>query len=420
MKLLIRSAQILDPKSPFNNSQVDILIDNGKIAKIDSEINEEDSDVFEAQGAIVSPGWIDMRSIFYDPGEEHKEDLETGSEAAAAAGFTQTMLLPNTKPVVDNKGAVSYVKKHSKYSLVDLLPCAAVSIKAEGKELTEMLDLEAAGAVAFSDGLNPIWHTDIMLKSLQYLQKFDGLLINRPEDKMLTAFGQMNEGIVSTGLGLKGMPKLAESVMVERDLKLLEYAGGKLHFSTISSKESVELIKEAKRKGLNVTCDVGVNYLKFTDQDLETYDTNYKVNPPYRSEEDRSALVEGVLDGTIDIIVSDHNPHDEESKKLEFDLAEFGTNNLQGFWPIINEVFGSDLEKVIPSFTSNPREILGLNEVKIEEGRTANLTIFDKETEWTFDKNSNRSRSEYSPFYLSQLKGRVRAVINNDQIQKIK
>ena len=418
MKLLIRSAQVLDPKSTFNNSQVDILIDNGKIVKIDSEIMEVDVEVFEAQGSIVSPGWIDMRAIFYDPGEEHKEDLDTGREAAAAAGFTQTMLLPNTKPVVDNKGAISYIRKQSKHSLVDLLPCAAVSLKAEGKELTEMLDLEAAGAVAFSDGLNPIWHTDIMLKSLQYLQKFNGLLINRPEDKMLTAFGHMNEGVVSTGLGLKGMPILAESVMIERDLKLLEYAGGRLHFSTISSKESVELIKAAKKKGLNVTCDVGVNYLKFTDQDLETYDTNYKVNPPYRSEEDRSALIEGVLDGTIDIIVSDHNPHDEESKKLEFDLADFGTNNLQGFWPIINEVFGSDLEKVVSSFTSNPREVLGLGEVSIEEGKTANLTIFDKDSEWTFDKHSNRSRSEYSPHYQSQLQGRVRAVINNDQIQK--
>jgi dihydroorotase len=412
MKLLIKSAQVLDPQSNFHLSTVDILITDGVIEAISDEIDAEDAEIIEGDHLKVSPGWIDMRSIFYDPGEEHKEDLESGSAVAAAAGFTQVLLLPNNQPVADHKGAISYIKKYGKGELVELLPYASVSVNAEGKELTEMIDLSEAGAVAFTDGLHPIWHTDILLKSLQYLQKFDGLLVNRPEDKMLTAFGHMNEGIVSTGLGLKGMPDLAESVMIERDLALLEYAGGRIHFSTISSKRSVELIRDAKARGLRVTCDVGVNYLKFTDDDLETYDTNYKVNPPYRTEEDRLALIEGVLDATIDVIVSDHNPQDEESKKLEFDLAEFGTNNLVGFWPIINEVFKEQIDQVIASFTSRPRSILGLDQVSIGEGLAAHLTVFDEKSDWLFDHQNNLSKSDYSPLFNKEVKGRVKAIVH--------
>lgn len=417
MNLLIQSTQILDPQSKFHNATVDILISNGQIKEIGQGISDDLATKIDGKGLMLSPGWIDMRTNFYDPGLEHKEDLETGPAAAAAAGFTQVLLMPNTQPVMDTKSAVNYVLKYAKHGIVDLLPCPAVSIKAEGKELTEMIDLANAGAIAFSDGLNPIWHTDIMLKSLQYLQKFDGVLINRPEDKMLTAFGQMNEGIVSTGLGLKGMPELAETVMIERDLKLLEYAGGKLHFATISSAKSVALIRAAKARGLHVTCDVGVNYLKYADADLETYDTNFKVNPPYRTKADKKALIEGVLDGTIDAIVSDHNPQDEECKKLEFDLADFGTNNLQGFWPIINELFGDKLEKVIDLFTTSPRRILGLEQISISEGQEANLTLFSAEEKWVFDEQTNKSKSEYSPLYNQNLKGRIRAVINNGQYQ---
>lgn len=417
MNLLIKSALVLDPQSKFHNSKVDILITDGVITSIGTDLNVDSADIIEGTGLCVSPGWLDMRSVFYDPGEEHKEDFESGSAAAAASGFTKVALLPNTRPVVDNKGAISYVNKFAKSELVELLPYAAVSIKAEGKELTEMIDLAHAGAVGFTDGLNPIWHTDIMLKSLQYLQKFDGVLMNRPEDKMLTGFGHMNEGIVSTGLGLKGMPILAESVMIERDLRLLEYAGGKLHFSTISSAKSVELIRNAKSKGLNVTCDVGVNYLKYIDEAAESYDTNFKVNPPYRTEIDRKALIEGILDATVDVIVSDHNPQDEESKKLEFDLADFGTNNLQGFWPIVNEVFGSNIAEIIPAFTSRPKEILGLNNDSVQEGQLANLTIFDQITTWIFDNRSNLSKSEYSPLIGKELNGKVKAVVNNGQFR---
>jgi len=417
MNLLIKSAEILDAQSPHHKSKVDVHVVNGTIEKIGKDLSVDSAQIIEGNSLKVSTGWVDMRAHFNDPGIEHKEDLESGSDAAIAAGFTKVLLMPNTEPVVDRKSGVKYILKFSKTKTVDLLPTASVTLGAEGKDLTEILDLENAGASAFTDGLEPIWHTDIMLKALQYLQKFDGVLINRAEDRMLTAFGHMNEGHVSTMMGLKAMPTLSETIMIERDLNLLKYAGGKLHLSMISSKGSVELIRGAKSEGLKVTCDVGVNYLKYTDNELSDYDTNLKVNPPYRSEEDRKALIEGVLDGTIDGIVSDHQPHDEESKKLEFDLASFGSSNLQGFWPIINEVFGDQLDKVITRFTSKPREILGIEVPEIKEGNTAELTIFDSGTEWIFDHNTNKSKSPYSPLWGRNLRGKVFGIVNGNSFE---
>ena len=414
MEFLIRSAQILDTHSSHHLSKRDILISNGKIKSIGTNINF-DGEVISAEQLKVSVGWIDMRAHYQDPGNEHKEDLESGSAVAAASGFTDVVLLPNTNPVITSKNSISYYQKWNKHSAVQLHPMAAVSLGCEGKELTEMIDLHTAGAAAFTDGIKPIWHTDIMLKALQYLQKFDGLLINKPEDEMLTAFGHMNEGKVSTLQGLKGMPILAEVVMIQRDLRLLEYAGGRLHFSMVSSKEGLKLIKEAKSKGLNVTCDVGVNYLKFTDEDVDDYDTNLKVNPPYRTNLDRTALIKGIKDGTIDCIVSDHIPQDEESKKLEFDLADFGSSNQQTFYSVFKEALGSDCHQYLSLLTDNPRRILKMDQPKIEEGQVACLTLFNEET-WRFDAKSNKSKSVASPFLNKALEGKVIGVVNNGQV----
>jgi dihydroorotase len=414
MEFLIRSAQIIDKLSPFHQSQKDILISNGIIKQIDDNISF-DGEVISAKGLKVSIGWIDMRAHYQDPGNEHKEDLDSGSAVAAAGGFTDVVLVPNTQPVTSSKNAISYFSKWNKTSSVQLHPMAAVTLDCQGKELTEMIDLFTAGAVCFGDGLKPIWHTDIMLKGLQYLQKFNGLLINKAEDQMLTAFGHMNEGHSSTLLGLKGMPVLAETVMIDRDLKLLEYAGGRLHFSLVSSREGIELIRAAKSRGLNVTCDVGVNYLQFTDQDLSDYDTNLKVNPPYRTENDRSALIKAVKDGTVDCIVSDHIPHDEESKKLEFDLADFGSSNQQPFFSVLSEVFGNRTEDYIELFTTKPRELLNMQVPKIEEGQNACLTLFTDDA-WTLDSQTNKSKSVASPFYGKQLKGKVLGIVNNGQL----
>ena len=416
MEFLIRAAEILHPGSPFHKSTKDVLISNGRIQKISDHI-DFDGQVVSCKDLKLSIGWFDMRAHFNDPGFEHKEDVDSGTATALAGGFTDVALLPNTNPVVSTKNSVTYYQKHNSVSPITLHAIAAVTLNCEGKELTEMIDLHHAGAIAFSDGLKTIWHTDILLKALQYLQKFEGLLINRPEDDHLTTFGHMHEGQVSTMLGLKGMPSLSESIMIQRDLKLLEYAGGKIHFTLISAKESVELIREAKAKGLHVTCDVGVNYLKYTDQDLGDYDTNLKVNPPYRLEEDRKALVEGVLDGTIDVVVSDHNPHDEECKKLEFDLADFGSANQQPFYSIASGALGKGFDEIIQRITTKPRNILGLEVPQIEEGAEACLTLFSPTASWTLNSKTNQSKSVASPAFNQAMNGKIIGIINKGELR---
>ena len=371
--------------------------------------------MIEAPGLRVSPGWFDLRAHYNDPGFEHKEDLETGSKAAATGGFTDVLLLPNNKPVTDSKNSVKYYTKWSKGAAVQLHAAAAVTIGCEGKELTEMIDLHHAGALAFTDGIRPVWHTDIMLKSLQYLQKFNGVLINRPEDTMLTAFGNMHEGIVSTRLGMKGMPAIAEEVMIKRDLQLLEYTGGRVHFSMISSKGAVALIRQAKAQGLQVTADVGIHHLIFEDGALTGYDTSLKVNPPFRLSEDRLALIEAVKDGTIDIIVSDHQPQDQESKKLEFDLAEFGICGQQSFYSAMLSVFGDETDTLIERITSAPRTLLGLSSPKLAEREKACLTLYSPEKEWLYDGQSNASRSEASPYFGQKLNGQVLGIVNEGE-----
>jgi dihydroorotase len=277
-----------------------------------------------------------------------------------------------------------------------------------------MIDLHQAGVVAFTDGLKPVWHSDILVKTLQYLQTFDGLLINRPEDTLLTQFGNMHEGIASTMLGLKGMPALAEEMMIARDLRFLEYAGGKIHFSAISTAKSVQLIREAKQKGLQVSCDIAAHQIAFEDTALMGFDTNLKVNPPFRTRQDIQALLEGLADDTIDAIVSDHNPLDEECKKLEFDLAEFGIIGLETAFAVINTYRGElPLEKIIEKLTVIPRLILDLPLPELQEGKPANLTVFNSEDEWQFTEKHIRSKSKNTPFIGHTFKGKALAIINN-------
>ena len=415
MEFLIRAALIIDSQSPYHLSQKDILIRDGVIEKIDDQLSY-DGKVVESGELRVSPGWFDMRSNFNDPGFEHKEDLSTGANAAAAGGFTDVLLVPNTNPVIATKNAISYYLKWNRDSAVQLHPSAAVSTACEGKELTEMIDLHHAGAVAFSDGINPIWHTDILLKSLQYLQKFNGLLINRPEDRMLTTFGVMNEGLESTKLGMKGMPALSEEIMIERDLQLLAYTGGKIHFSLLSGKGAVDLVRKAKQRGLKVTADVGIHHLLFDESHLSDFDTHFKVNPPFRTKEDKEALIDAIKDGTIDAIVSDHQPQDIENKKLEFDLAAFGITGLETFYGVLLSVFGDQADDYLPFITSKPREILGIPTPIIREGEKACLTFYSPEPSWTYDEHSKKSKSEASPFYQKEIKGKVIGVYNNGQL----
>jgi len=416
MEFLIRAALIIDSKSPFHLSTKDILIQNGTIKKIDDLIEFKGKKIIEEKGLRAITGLVDMRSNFNDPGFEHKEDLESGSNTAAAGGFTDVVILPNNQPFTGSKNAISYFKKWNRGSAVNLHPTAAVSLECKGEELTEMIDLHTAGAIAFTDGVNPIWHTNILLKSLQYVQKFNGLIINRPEDKMLTAFGNMNEGVVSTSLGMKGMPSVAEEVMIKRDLQLLEYTGGKIHFSLISSAGAVALIKEAKKKGLNVTADVGIHYLLFDESYLNSFDTNFKVNPPFRTVKDKNALIKAVREGVIDVVVSDHQPHDEESKKLEFDLADFGITGLQTYYSLMLKVFGNETDVILGQTQASTRKILGLDNHAIEEGSAACLTLFNPKGEWIYNASNNKSKSENSPFFDQELKGKITGIINNGEL----
>ena len=416
MDIVLNSVEILDKRSPLHGKQRNIHIRDGVITAISSrKINA--GKAVNGKGMKISVGWFDVGAHFADPGFEHKESLGSGRNIAEKSGFTGVAILPNTSPVVQSKNEISYVIANNQNELTQIHPLGAVSNNTEGKELTEMIDLHHAGAVGFTDGFNPVWHTDILLKTLQYLQKFDGLLINRPEDKMLTMFGNMHEGRQSTLLGMKGMPGLAEEVMVQRDLQLLAYAGGKIHFHNISTAGSVELIRKAKKSGLAVTCDVAVHQIAFDDQALVKYDTNFKVNPPFRENSDVRALVKGLKDGTIDLVVSAHNPQDEESKNLEFDLADFGILGLQTFIPVILHYYQDMLlEDLITHFTTRPREILGLPMPQIKVGEKADLTLFDPGKKWDYTEESNLSKSKNSPFLGQTLTGKSMGVFNNGKV----
>ncbi|MGF1638827.1 MAG: dihydroorotase family protein [Cyclobacteriaceae bacterium] len=413
MSILIKSALVIAPNSSYHLERLNLLIDqNGQIEYIGKKDQPADT-IISSADLHVSIGWFDMRADFCDPGYEHKEDLISGANAAAAGGFTEVALLPNTKPCIQSKNDIRYLTRSNAYNLVKIHPYGAVTLGCKGDELTEMIDMFEAGAVAFTDGKNPVWNTDILVKTLQYLQKFDGLLLTKPEDKFLTAFGTMNEGYHSTLLGMKGIPKLAEEIMIMRDLKLLQYAGGKIHFSNISSAESVKLIRNAKKKGLQVSCDVSAAHLYFDDSALLEYDTNYKVDPPLREERDIRALERGLRDDIIDVIVSSHVPEDEESKKLEFDLAENGMLGLQTLYPIIASKNEEEIDKVkfLEKITNNPRKLLGLEIPEITKGALANLTLFDPSVSWIYDKKTNQSKSENSPLLGKKLQGKVIGVI---------
>ncbi len=415
MKILIQSAKIISKGSPHHLKKRNVLINSGRIVEIGDKNYQADK-VIDAEGMILSIGWMDLGAYCGDPGLEHKEDLISIGKAAAAGGFTELVLLPNTQPTVQTKNEVSYITQNNTSRLVQLHPMAAVTKSCKGEELTEMIDLHEAGAVAFSDGLKSIWHTDLFLKALQYLQKFNGVLIDHPEDKWLSMFGQMHEGITSTALGLKGIPRIAEEVAVRKNLELLEYAGGRLHIAHISTARSVEMIRAAKKKGLQVTCDITGYQALLDDTALTDFDTNFKLSPPLREKLDNDALVKGLKEGVIDVLTSGHLPQDDESKLLEFDQAEVGMINLQTFGSQLASLSKSvEMEVLIEKVTTAPRAILNMELPKIEEEAKANLTLFDPNAAWTFTSKSNLSKSKNSPWIEKELKGRAVAVFNNNK-----
>ncbi len=415
MKILIHSVKIISKGSPHHLKKRNVLISSGRISEIGDKNYQADK-VIDADGMLLSIGWMDLGTYAGDPGLEFKEDLISVGKSAAAGGFTEIVLLPNTHPTVQTKNEISYITQSNATRLVQLQVMAAVTKNCKGEELTEMIDLHESGAVAFSDGLKSVWHTDIFLKSLQYLQKFDGLLIDHPEDNWLNLFGQMNEGINSTSLGLKGMPRIAEEVATRKNLELLEYAKGRLHFSRISTAKTVDMIRSAKKKGLNVTCDITSYQALLDDSLLNDFDTNYKLNPPLREKSDNEALIKGLKDGTIDILTTGHLPQDDESKLLEFDQADFGMINLQTFASQITSLSKFvDIDVLLEKVTSAPRKILNMEIPLIAVDEKANLTLFDPNAEWTFTHKENLSKSKNSPWLGKELKGKAVAVFNNNK-----
>jgi dihydroorotase len=413
MNLLIKSASVIDPNSPFNKQVADILIEGGRISKIGTELSA-DAEVFDAAGKSVSPGFFDLNSNIGELGFETKEDIKTGSRAAAAGGFTGVALMPNTNPPVHSKAEVEYLVNKAARNLVDIYPLGTISYKREGKDMAEMYDMFLSGARAFTDGNKPVQDAGLMERALLYAHGFGALIFSYPEDTAIAGKAKMNEGNMSTILGMKGIPALAEELMVARDLYLSEYTASPIHFSTISTERSVELIREAKRKGIPVTCDVAAHHLILTDEAVAGFDSLYKVKPPLRTQKDIDALIAGLTDGTIDAIVSQHTPHEVEFKNVEFEIAEYGIIGYQTAFSLAVQA-GLPVELIIEKLAINPRRILKLTVPTIAEGQAANLIVFDAAAEWEYTRANNYSKSYNSPFIGQNLKGRVLLTCNNSQ-----
>ena len=417
MTTLIKQAKIFDPGGDYHEKVRDLFIQDGIIKAIGERLERKAEKYLSAANLCVSPSWVDGGAQIGDPGYEQREDISSVSAAAAAGGYGTLLSWPNTNPVVDSKSEVLYVRRHTQDQLVEIYPIGAISKDCKGVDMTEMIDMRRAGAAAFSDGKYPLQSAGLMLRALEYVKSFNGLVVNQPLEKNIEPHGQLHEGLVSTSLGMKGLPNLAEELMARRDIYLTAYADSRLHLANISSAGTVELIREAKAKGLAVTSSVPVMNLLFNEEKVQTFDVNYKVAPPLRGESDRLALVEGVLDGTIDFIASHHTPLEEEQKKLEFSYAGFGTIGLETSFSALRTFLGDQLSvaQIVEALAIRARKIFDLPSVSIQEGRLANLTVFDPEREWVYKREAIRSKSRNSPFIGQKMKGKVLAVFNNRQ-----
>ena len=414
---LIQSATILHPSSPFNGQTLDVLISDGKISEIGKNLDASANNlsIIDAKGQFLSPGFFDINANFGEPGLETKEDMTTGCAAAAAGGFTAVALMPNTQPPVHSKTEVSYLLSRSANNLVDIFPIGCISHNREGKELAEMYDMKDSGAIAFSDGNKPVSNAGLMSRALLYNKSFNGLIFSYAEDQDIAGKAKMNEGVMSTFLGMKGNPSLAEELMVSRDLYLAEYNDARVHFITISTQRTVDLIRKAKKAGVKVTCDVAAHQLVLTEDNLEGFDSQYKVKPPLRTKVDQKALIDGLIDGTIDAIVSQHTPHEIEFKDVEFEIASYGIIALQTVLPSALKA-GLSLEQVVEKLAISPRKLLGIEIPVFDLGFSANFILFNPLEKWTFNEESNKSKSFNSPFIGHELIGKVNLVCNNQQI----
>ncbi|MCX7549746.1 dihydroorotase [Xanthomarina sp. F2636L] len=414
MNVLLKSATIIDSKSDFHNQTVDILIENGVISKISKSIkNSKNVKEIDLVNLHVSQGWFDSSVSFGEPGFEERETLENGLNTAAWSGFTSVALNPNTNPVIDCNSDVSFIKNKARKHAVNLYPIGALTKESKGIDLAELFDMKNAGAIAFGDYKKPIENPNLLKISLQYASNFDGLVLSFPQENKISGKGVMNEQLTSTSIGLKGNPNMAEELQIVRDLFILEYTEGKLHIPTISTAKSVELIREAKQKKLDVSCSIAIHNLVLTDETLTTFNTNFKVLPPLRTQEDINALIDGLKDGTIDMITSDHNPIDIEHKKIEFDLAKYGTIGLESAFGILNNRFST--KKTIDYLTKG-KSRFGIPSQVIAIGNKADLTLFNPNGNQKFSKDDIKSTSKNAIFLDCETKGEVYGIVANNKL----
>ena len=408
MSIILKSAKVINTESKYHGTKQDILISKGKIVKIAKSIPSNGYREINIKGLHVSKGWLDSSVCLGEPGYEERETIINGGNVAGRSGFTDIVLNSNTKPVIDSQADISFIKSKSAQIITNIHPIGAFSLSSKSKELAEIKDMKDSGAVGFYDYKKPIINPNLLKTALLYSQTFDALIMSFAQENSISNNGVINEGLISTSYGIKGIPTLSEEIQINRDLKILEYTGGKLHIPTISCKSSVDLIRQAKNKGLNISCSVAIHNLIFNDEKLKDFDTRYKVLPPLRTELDRKALVKGVEDGTIDLVTSDHSPIDVDHKKMDIDNAQYGTIGLESFFGALLTLF--NLDKTIDIMTSG-KSIFKIKDYTIEEESVANLSLFKVDKEYTFSKSDILSKSKNSAFLGMKMKGKALGVV---------
>jgi len=424
MKIIIQQATIIDANSKYHLKKRDILIDGGIIKKISAKLAApKNVKLVKAKNLKVSPGWVETAADFCDPGYEYKEDLISGSNAAASGGFTHVVVFPSTKPALQTKSDVEYVLSKTQHHIVSALPSAALTLNLKNNtNPTEVYDMYNSGAVAFTNGVDETLSTENLIRSLNYVKPFKGVVFVSPTSVSETTYAPgLNEGLTSLMLGLKGQPDVVEEINIIKYLKALKYTDSKLHLIQVSSKASIEHLGKAKKSGLKITTAVSPYHLIFTDEELNNFKTAFKLTPPLRTKSDTKALVKALKDGTIDMISCLHQPQDEDLKKVEFENAACGINGLQTVYPLLKTYLNDNVsdELLVEKLATHPRKLLDLPDATIEEGNKASVTMFNND-DWTFTLSNNQSKSNNSPFLGKTFKGCVIGIINNNQLHLTK
>lgn len=409
-KYLLKQVKIIDPRSSFNQKVVDVILEDGKVLEIAPKLDAEQAQVIEGENLHLSLGFVELKANFNDPGNEDRENLQSGCKAALQGGYTAVALSPETNPCVDSKASVEYLKAFGAQSPVHILPLASFSKGLQGKELSELYDLQEAGAIAFSHGTKALSNSALMRLALLYNRELEKPLQILSFDESMTAGGQMHEGAKSTWLGLKGIPDLSETISMSRDIALAEYTESALHFNGISSAAGLEILQNAQKKGLPISADVHLMNLLYTDEDLDSYDSHLKVFPPLRSKSDREALIAGLKDGSLKAISGDHRPRTIEEKRCEFDLAKFGAASLEGSFAALNSKLQDELglEKIIDLLCYGSRDLLGFqSDMSIEIAKEVDLCLYNPDKVWEWGSYHPKSKAANYPFSGQQLKGEI-------------